>query len=405
MSEKEKLLEKYYNDPKTGLGGVDKLYHRLKSHGITHKDIDTFIKKQEAYQVHHEVKKATHIPILSRRIHHNFQIDLMDMSKLKRIKGNKGYAWILSVIDVYSRRAWAFPLKHKTPKEVTEAFKKIGIFPRNMNHDEGNEFKGEFRKLMQRHNVKLWVSDPDESNKNAIVERFHRTLRNLLKKWYVISKKYVWVSVLNDILENYNNSYHRTLKGTPMEVYGGKKKSPISLEFYVSDSKIKVGDKVRIKLKRSVFDKGDELKWSKRVYKVMEKEGFSFRVNGRKYKPNELLVVPSGTEPPLGGSIIKDLSAETEPSGSISDEKEKQTKIIQSQRRLRKTGVGDEPLKSMRLRKRDYGMLVGAEVRKKFGNQWFDGEVIKYDDSYFRVKYSDGDKEDMTYSELRKWLK
>ena len=73
------------------------------------------------------------------------------------------------------------------------------------------------------------------------------------------NRKKKWYKVLDDIVYNYNHSYHRTIKATPYDVWRGKDTNKQSIKFV--DYDFKVGDKVRIKLVKKVFTKGDAVKF------------------------------------------------------------------------------------------------------------------------------------------------
>jgi len=84
-------------------------------------------------------------------------------------------------------------------------------------------------------------------------------------------KNFDWAKVLPDVIENYNNTYHRSIKATPNEIWEGKKENPI--ERKVVESVLKKGMHVRIKTKKSVFDKGDVQTFSRDIYEIIEKTG------------------------------------------------------------------------------------------------------------------------------------
>ena len=79
----EKLREAYY-DPKMGLGSVDKLYRKLRSSGITRKEVGTFIKKQQVHQEHLQQRKPSYYPIYS-VVDGSYQADLVFYPKFKTI--------------------------------------------------------------------------------------------------------------------------------------------------------------------------------------------------------------------------------------------------------------------------------------------------------------------------------
>ena len=95
LSEKETdaILQKVYYDPKIGLVSADRLYKKLKSQGVTRKEVDEFLKKQQVQQLHYQPKKPTYYPIYS-MMDGSYQADLMFYPRLKKI--NNGYDTILT---------------------------------------------------------------------------------------------------------------------------------------------------------------------------------------------------------------------------------------------------------------------------------------------------------------------
>jgi hypothetical protein len=135
----------------------------------------------------------------------------------------------------------------------------------------------------------MWYSQPDDLNKNAIVERFNRTLANKIQLWRTATKRYDWNKVLPDLVKNYNNTVHSTLKCTPTQIWEGKAESKQKLEFV--EQTLKIDDHVRIKISKLIFSKGDQQEFSKSVYKINEIDGNKIFVEGqdRYYKPYELM--------------------------------------------------------------------------------------------------------------------
>ena len=93
--------------------------------------------------------------VIMRGIDETWQADLVDMKKYSSF--NKGYKYILTIIDNLSKYAWAIPLKSKTGFELTTVFKNLfkqGRIPKNLHVDQGTEFYNvNVKKLLQAHNV------------------------------------------------------------------------------------------------------------------------------------------------------------------------------------------------------------------------------------------------------------
>jgi len=140
-----------------------------------------------------------------------------------------GYNAILGVIDVNSIYAQCIALKTRKKKdidsEVMKAIKdimKVMGYPKNINTDK--EFTNTaFLKLMEKNNVKIWFSHPDEIvGKNAIIERFWRTLAGRLQDYALNTGRQDWNNYLKEVVENYNNTYHSTVRGKPKDIWKGK---------------------------------------------------------------------------------------------------------------------------------------------------------------------------------------
>ena len=118
-------------------------------------------------------------------IDEQWQIDLVDMSKLS--KANKGFKYLMVVIDVFSKYAWLEPLKTKTGIEITKALKKI--FDKNkrsplvIQTDKGTEFlNSHVRTLLKSRKIKLFTTFSER--KASVVERLNRTLKSRMWRYF-----------------------------------------------------------------------------------------------------------------------------------------------------------------------------------------------------------------------------
>lgn len=231
-------------------------------------------------QIVNEIHKAARRNFLRRSvilkgIHDLWQADLMDMQNLK--KYNKGYNFILVVIDCFSKYAWAEPLKSKNKFEVTRAFEHIlhnsRNKPVNLQTDKGTEFyNNTFQMLMKKHNINHYSSF--STKKASIVERLIRTLKNQLYKYFSLNGNYKWFGLpLEDILNKYNNTKHRTIQFKPIDVNKANESiiKKIIIKTNKHDSvqwkpKFKVGDCVRISKYKHHFEKGYTPNWSTELF-------------------------------------------------------------------------------------------------------------------------------------------
>ena len=110
--------------------------------------------------------------------------------------------------------------------------------------------------------------------KSVIIERFNRSLRELMMKEFVKNNNTIWYNILPKLKKIYNNRYHSTIKMKPIEVYKNNEKY-IKENIYTYNKttkipKFKIGDLVRISLKRrELFDKASaNIKWSEELFKI-----------------------------------------------------------------------------------------------------------------------------------------
>ena len=209
-----------------------------------------------------------------RGLDETWQADLVDMQKFAR--ENNGYKYLLTVIDVFSKYAWALPLKQKTGSEVMEAMNtilKAGRTPKNLQVDQGTEFyNAQVKNLLKRYKIHLYST---YSNlKASICERFNRTLKTNMWLQFTLRGKYKWIDILQDLMLKYNNTKHRTIDMKPIDVTRENeanvlKKFPnLKSKRRKIKYKFKVGDFVRISREKHIFEKGYTPSWSTEVFSI-----------------------------------------------------------------------------------------------------------------------------------------
>ena len=143
--------------------------------------------------------------------------DLVDMSQYSKM--NRGYKYIFTNIDVFSKIAYAFPLKSKKIQDIKPCFQKI--FKNNKakfiwSDKEPAFFSKEMQQFFKNNNFKIY--HPNSHLKAVIVERFNRSLRQLMVKEFVKNNNTVWYNILPKLIKIYNNRYHSTIKLKPIQV-------------------------------------------------------------------------------------------------------------------------------------------------------------------------------------------
>ena len=231
-------------------------------------------KKTVVDELHRPARKHFHRrKVFQVGINDTFQIDLVEM--IPYAAENNDYKYLLTAIDIFSKKAFARALKTKTGAEVAKAMDSIitenGSPPRNVHSDQGKEFfNKDFKNLMKKYNINLYNTFSEL--KASIVERFNRTLKTKMWKMFSLNGNYQWINHLQSLIDDYNNSVHRTIKMKPIEVT--KQHEPLLFKtvyknrIITSKNRFKAGDYVRITKYKGIFRKGYEPNWSTEIFQV-----------------------------------------------------------------------------------------------------------------------------------------
>jgi len=201
-----------------------------------------------------------------------WQADLVEMGTYSTY--NKGFRFLLTVIDTFSKYAWTAALKTKSAPDVTNAMKKIfdsGRVPKNLQTDDGKEFfNKDFQGLVQKNKINHYSTF--SVKKASIVERFNRTLKNMMWKEFSNRGSYKWIDEYQNLTREYNNKVHRTIKMAPSKVNHLNEKiimknSYSRLKIY-DKPKFQLNDFVRISKYKHVFEKGYTPNWTTEIFKI-----------------------------------------------------------------------------------------------------------------------------------------
>ena len=172
--------------------------------------------------------------------------DFADMQSISKF--NKGFRFLLRVIDIFSKYAWVVPLKDKKGTTIANVFQSIlsnsNKTPGKIWVDKGSVFyNNSFKKWLQDNDIIVYSTN--NQGKSVVAERFIRTLKNKIYKYVTSISKTVYIDKLDNIVNEYNITYHRTIKMTPTDA---KNNTYINIdkEFNDKDPKFHVDDHVRI---------------------------------------------------------------------------------------------------------------------------------------------------------------
>lgn len=170
-------------------------------------------KLQVVQEIHRDARKNfTRRKVIMHGIAETLQADLIEMQPYKR--ENRGHRYILLVIDIFSKNAYAKPLMDKTGAEVTRAMDHIirqvkQQFPhhhiKNLQTDDGKEFfNGTMRRLLEKYNINHYSTY--SYMKASIVERLIRTIKRRLYMQFSLQGNFKWLEILPQVIDLYNNT-------------------------------------------------------------------------------------------------------------------------------------------------------------------------------------------------------
>lgn len=211
-----------------------------------------------------------------RGINDTLQADLVEM--IPYIPENKNMKYILTVINIFSKKAYARPLKNKSGPEVTKAMESI---LNSMNHpinkihvDMGNEFYNKtMARMLKDRNIQIYSTFT--TKKAAIVERFNRTLKSKMWKKFSYRGSYKWTDILPKLIDKYNNTKHRTIKMAPNKVNSQNEQHLLDTVYNYklvirekTKPKFNIGDHVRLNKYKHIFEKAYTPNWTAEIFKI-----------------------------------------------------------------------------------------------------------------------------------------
>ena len=178
---------------------------------------------------------------------------------------------MLLVIDIFSKYGWIVPLKNKKGVSVAKALENIfqERKPGKLWTDKGAEFYNkDVKKLLD-------IYSTENEEKSSIVERWIRTMKEKMWKYFTDNNTYRYIDILPDLVEDYNNTVHTSIKMTPIEA--SKKENELTVwrnlypdryKIHNLQPKFSVGDEVRITKKKKVFEKGYTTRWTEEIFTI-----------------------------------------------------------------------------------------------------------------------------------------
>ena len=228
-----------------------------------------------------------------------WSLDILDLKDYGP-ENNRGYRYVLVIIDNFSKYGWTVPHKNKNAQTIKDSFENILISSKRklglIESDRGNEFYNNiFQDFLNKNNIKLYSRN--SSYEAAFAERFNRTIRDLLKKIVFEQCDAKWIDILPTITKQYKNRIHSSTKLTPIQASLKKNEGCVYKNLLDKRKKIKpkfqINDLVRTTDLKRMFSKGDTTNWSFKLYKIIEIINDtipSYKINNLPERYNELLL-------------------------------------------------------------------------------------------------------------------
>ena len=228
-----------------------------------------------------------------------WSLDILDLEDYGS-ENNRGYRYVLVIIDNFSKYGWTIPLKNKNAQTIKDSFENILInskrSPNLIESDRGKEFYNNiFQDFLNKNNIKLYSRN--SSYGVVFAERFNRTIRDLLKKIVFEQGDAKWIDILQSITKQYNNRVHSSTKLSPKDASLKKNEGYVYKNLLDKRKKVKpkyeIGDLVRTADLKKTFSKGDTTNWSYKLYKITEVINDtipSYKIDSLKERYNESLL-------------------------------------------------------------------------------------------------------------------
>jgi hypothetical protein len=316
--DRDTKLQQLYDDTNTMHNGRDSLYYQVISRylNIPKSYVFDWLQGQERYQLHVLKPREKWLrPEDNKSIGSKLMIDLIDLSGIAGF--NDQHKWILTAIDCFSKFGWARSMTQKTKEKNVEALtdilndfhNKMGFYPDVVASDHGTEFKNNpVRDLLASLNIQQFFGMTYLPQQQGQIERFNRTIKNQIfayiskRKLQNLPRAERYKDILQNLINNYNNSYHSTIKDKPINIFKpnrANQKQIVLVDKHIDDfaknniieHDINLHDHVRLHIltkginrKKKKFSKMYIPQWSLEKYEVIRRIGLNDPQKKTKYQ-------------------------------------------------------------------------------------------------------------------------
>jgi hypothetical protein len=308
-STQEQLLRSQYVTPGEpgSYSGPEKLRRSIAEHtnvDIPISRVKRWMKGNDTYTKHRVSRaKFKRNPIIASHIDEQWQGDLAEVGNLAR--WNDRIRYLLVLIDVVSKYLWVEPLRAKSGPVVLAGFQRIWDRtmrrPEKLQTDDGTEFSYHgVQNMLRGMNIIFFTIKSDK--KAAIAERVIRTLKDKIWRYMHENHTKRYIDVLQDLVESYNKTYHKSIKMAPTEVDENTEGQVLETLYGhlwktvgTDEPKFKVGELVRISHLKQHFRKGYMGNWTEEVFRVRGMKRYS--------EPRIVYLLEDWSRQPIEGSF------------------------------------------------------------------------------------------------------
>jgi hypothetical protein len=209
--------------------------------GVTRETVSDFLATKDQYQMTQNMSKRVNKPIISKYPNQIWGVDLIDNNDI--VSSNRGWRYIMTMVDIFSRKVFLTKLKTKDAIQTREALKEVidaNTKPKYVLSDNGLEWGGDFASYCKENDIKQLYARSYSPESNGIVERANKEIRKIIRAFFVRNNNKIWYTILNKIQDNKNNSFNESVKQMPQNIYDTTNKEvKVKSEVFASTPKQK----------------------------------------------------------------------------------------------------------------------------------------------------------------------
>ena len=288
-------LYEEYNYP-----GATKLFQIAKKQGldIKYDDVMAFAKKQRISQIF-KTQPAKRGFIVAFHPNERMQMDLIDMTKFSH--NNGGYGWIMLIVDIFTRRCFAYAMKKKNEQSIYDVLTKFfdSYHPYILISDNESGFRSKIiQRLMDEERVDHQMVDSGDHKALGVIDRAVQTIKNAVYKYLKDKNTTKYINHLPTIISSYNATPNLGIQNiSPNDAQEKEnvdnlqilnhKKEKMNLKNRVQFA---AGDTVRIRAKQTAFMRSFDEKYSDKVHTIEKISGqYAILNNGERVNTRRLM--------------------------------------------------------------------------------------------------------------------